>query len=120
MVKTLWESNVMQNHFSTAIFYNGFIFGMDQTILKCIKASNGEELWRKSGFGEGSLILADGKLIVLGSRGRLALVHAAPDRYREISNARVLRGRSLTPPALAYGKLYLRNEREMICLDLKK
>lgn len=120
MVKTLWKSNVMQNHFSTAIFYNGFIFGMDQTILKCIKASNGEELWRKSGFGEGALILADGKLIVLGSRGRLALVHATPEGYREISSARVLRGRSLTPPALAYGKLYLRNEREMICLDLKK
>ncbi|MEL6823179.1 MAG: hypothetical protein AAFP70_15575, partial [Calditrichota bacterium] len=73
---------------------------------------------RQRGFGEGSLIYADGHLLVLGDKGTLAVVEATADEYRETGSAKVLDGKSWTVPALAGGKLFLRNEKEIVCLNL--
>ena len=108
----------MKNHFQSSIHYGGYIYGFDNAILKCISAHTGEEGWKQSGFGKASLILADGHLIVLSERGRLALVEATPEEYREKSTLQVLQGKCWTMPALAGGKLYLRNQKEMVCLDI--
>jgi hypothetical protein len=108
----------MQHHFASSVFYDGFLYGTDRAILKCIEAKTGREMWKQRGFGEGSLILADGHLIVLGTSGNLALVEAAPAAYKEKAGAQMLNGRCFTAPSLANGKLYLRNETEMVCLDL--
>ena len=70
------------------------------------------------GFGRGSLIAADGKLIVLGEHGNLALVEANPDEYRELASTQILNGRSWTSPALAYGRLFVRNGEEIASFDL--
>ena len=70
------------------------------------------------GFERGSLILADGHLIILGENGKLALAEATPSAYKEKAQVQVLEGRCFTPPTLASGKLYLRNHKEMICLDM--
>ena len=84
-----------------------------------VNAGTGKEMWKQRGFGEGSLIFADGHLIVLGTGGNLALVEATPAAYKEKTGAQVLNGKCFTAPSLANGKLYVRNETEMICLDLK-
>jgi len=49
----------------------------------------------------------------------LALVEATPNEYKEKASAEILTGRSITVPALADGKLYLRNMKELVCLELK-
>ncbi len=117
-VEVVWRNNVMKNHFSSSILKGNYLYGTDRSILKCINADNGEVRWRKRGFGEGTLIMADGYLIVLGTRGKLALVKANPNRYDEIGKMQLLSGRCFTPPSFANGKLYVRNEKEIICLDL--
>jgi hypothetical protein len=81
--------------------------------------ANGETKWTKGGFGKGSLILADGQLIVLSERGLLVLAEAIPDEYREKASAQVLQGKCWTMPTLVNGKLYLRNQKELICLNMK-
>ncbi len=111
-------TNILQHHFASSVFYDGFLYGTDRAILKCVEAGTGKEMWKQRVFGEGSLILVDGHLIVLGTVGNLALVEATPAVYKEKASAQVLYGRCYTSPALANGKLYLRNESEMICLDL--
>ncbi len=75
--------------------------------------------WKARGFQRGSLIAADGKLIVLGEQGNLALVTATPEKYVEQSTAQILEGRNWTSPTLADGRLYLRNQEEMVCVDLR-
>jgi outer membrane protein assembly factor BamB len=117
-VEPLWKSHVMQHHFSSSVLYEGFLYGTDRAILKCIEASTGREIWKQRGFGEGSLIFADGHLFVLSTSGTLALVEATPAAYREKARAQILTGKCYTAPSLAAGKLYLRNESEMVCLDL--
>jgi outer membrane protein assembly factor BamB len=113
----LWRSRGMKNQFSSSLLNRGILYGFDNATFKAIDAATGEERWKQRGFGHGSLILAGGHLIVLSDSGRLALVQAAPDQYRELGSADVLSGRCWTAPSLAGGKLYLRNQEELVALD---
>ena len=63
---------------------------------------------------------ADGHLIVLSEKGLLVLVEATPEAFVQKASAQVLKGRCWTVPTLVNGKLYLRNEKEMLCLDLSQ
>lgn len=118
-VEPVWRNNTLKNHFSTSIAHGDYLYGTDRAILKCVDARTGQDLWQQRGFGEGTLIYADGHLIVLGTQGRLGLVHATPSGYREVGSASVLSGKCYTVPSLANGRLYLRNQRELVCLDLR-
>lgn len=117
-VQEVWKNKVMENHFNSSVLYQGNLYGFDNAVLKCIDANTGAEKWKETGFGKGSLILADGTLIVLGERGQLALVEANPSAYKEIAKAQPLPGKTWTMPALAGGKLYLRDQKQIVVLDV--
>ncbi|NIR50192.1 PQQ-binding-like beta-propeller repeat protein [candidate division KSB1 bacterium] len=125
-VEEVWRSRVMRNHFSSSLLIDNHLYGFDEGTLKCINALTQEEKWavrriqgnRKS-YGKGSLLYADGHLIVLSEKGMLVLVEATPTEYREKASAQVLHGRCWTMPTLANGKLYVRNQKEMLCLDVR-
>ena len=108
----------MKNHFGSSVLQGDFLYGFDNAILKCIDARAGAEQWKKRGFGKGTLLLAAGDLIILGEQGNLGLVEASPKAYREKSTAQILKGRCWTMPSLAGGRLFLRNEAEIVCLNL--
>lgn len=114
----VWRSGVMKNHFHASVHWQGHIYGFDNAFLTCIDAATGAERWRARGFGKGSVLVADGKLIVLSERGRLVLAALDPERFVEISSHQVAEARSWTAPSLADGQLYVRNERELVRLDL--
>lgn len=119
-IEHLWQNKKMKNHFGTSVLYQGHLYGFDQAILKCLDADSGVEKWKARGYGKGTLIAADGQLIVLGEQGQLGLVEATPTAFREKSKAQVLHGRCWTMPSLADGRLYLRDESEIVCLDLRE
>lgn len=114
----VWNSRVMKNHFNSSVHYGGHLYGFDDKTLKCIDAATGEEKWRQSGFAKGSLLVADGHLIVLSEAGLLVLAEATPEAFREKARARIFDGRTWTMPSLAGGRLYLRDQKEMVALDL--
>ncbi len=107
----------MENHFNSSILNQGYIYGFDNAVLKCIDANTGAEKWKQTGFGKGSLIMADGHLIVLGDRGQLALVEVNPSQYKEVAKAQPIQGKTWTMPALAGGVLYLRDQKEILALN---
>ena len=117
-VEEVWFRREMKNWFSSSVLHDGHLFGFDKAILKCISAATGETRWRHRGFNHGSLILADGHLIVLGEEGELALVEAVPDAYRRKAGFQVVTGKCWTAPSLAGGRLFLRNQEEIVSLDL--
>ena len=72
-------------------------------------------------YGRASKIMADGKFIVLAERGgMLSLVNVDKSKFEEISRCRVegMKYPSWTAPVLSRGRLYLRCEDKLICLDL--
>ncbi|MDE0300095.1 MAG: PQQ-like beta-propeller repeat protein [Candidatus Poribacteria bacterium] len=113
----VWTSREMKNHFSSSVLHDGYLYGFDNAFLKCIDAETGEEQWVKRGFGKGSLLFADGNLIILGEEGSLVLAKATPTQYEEAAQTQIFHGRCWTMPTLSDGKLYLRNTEELICLD---
>ena len=118
-VKEVMNSSTMKNHWSTSVHYKGFIYGFNVAALQCISSTDGAKKWTKRGFGKGSLILVDDKLLVLSDQGKLILVEAVADAYTELSDFQAINGKSWTAPSYANGKIYLRNLTEMACYKLK-
>ncbi len=118
-IEEVWKSRVMKNHFNSSVLQGDYLYGFDNAILTCIEANTGEEQWQHRGFSKGSLLLADGHLIILGEAGKLALVEATPGEYREKALFQLFDDKCWTVPTLASGKLYLRTQKEIVCLDLR-
>jgi hypothetical protein len=125
-VKRVYENNLMRNHFSGCVLYKEHLYGFtDPGILTCMEFRTGvcdpsaRRGWQQRGFGKGSLMAADGHLIILGEEGRLALAEATPEGYREKASCRIFHDRSWTVPVLADGRLYLRDQQQIVCLDLR-
>jgi outer membrane protein assembly factor BamB len=119
-VEELWRNRDMKNKFSSSVFREGSIYGFDEKFLTCIDAVTGKVRWQARGFGHGSLIYADGRLIVMGDKGTLALVQATTAAYREQARFQLFDGKTWTMPTLAGGKLYLRDEHELVALEISK
>ena len=118
-IEELWQSRGMKNWINSSILYENHLYGFDSSIFKCIDVDSGQEKWKTRGFERGSLVLAGNHLIVLGEGGELALVEATPLEYREKALVQILEGKCWTSPTLVDGRLYLRNEEELLCLDLQ-
>jgi outer membrane protein assembly factor BamB len=118
-VREVWNSRVMKNHFSSPVLYEGHIYGFDNASLKCIVAETGEQKWVHRGYGKGSLIAADGLLYILSDQGQLVLAEATPAGFQEKGKVRVMEGKTWTAPVLSHGRLYLRDEDELIVLDVR-
>ncbi len=117
-VETVWRTREMKNQFSSSVLVDDYIYGFDNSILECIELTRGERMWRARGHGQGSLLYADGHLIVLGDRGSLTLVKLSPGEYLPVAQTQVFRSRTWTAPTLANGALYLRDEEELVALAL--
>ena len=118
-VREVWTNRLMRNHFSSSVLYEGHIYGFDNATLKCLVATTGEQKWVQRGYGKGSLIAADGLLYILSDQGQLILAEATPAGFQEKGRIQVLEGRTWTAPVLSNGRLYLRNDKEMIALDVR-
>ena len=109
----------MRNHYNSCILLDGYIYGFDDSILKCIRLENGELMWSDRSVGKGSLVAAQGHLFVLGEHGDLGVIEATPMEYREKGRFQALESRrAWTPPALANGRLYIRDLENAACVDI--
>ncbi len=117
-IEEVWRNKEMQNQFSTSVYLQDHLYGFDKTILKCIDARTGAEKWKTRGYGNGSLIAADGHLILLGEKGNLGLAQASPEGFVEKASYPAFDSRCWTAPSLANGRLYLRDESEMVCVNI--
>jgi hypothetical protein len=58
------------------------------------------------------------RLLMLGDDGYLTLFEANAKEYTELARTKVC-GKTWAHPALVDGKLYLRDEKELMCFELK-
>jgi outer membrane protein assembly factor BamB len=118
--EVVWKSRAMQNQYATSVLYQGHVYGFSGFRLRCVDFATGKLCWEKNDSGKGSLIVADGRLLILSERGELVLAAANPKSYVEISRCAPLKGMCCTVPSLAGGLLYLRNDRILVALDLRQ
>jgi hypothetical protein len=115
----IWTSPIMRNAFATSVLYRDYLYGFAGSRLRCVEWATGKAVWSESGLGKGSVALADGQLIILTEAGELYLAEATPEGYRQMGHCQPLQGPCLTAPVIAGGRLFLRNERLLMALDLK-
>lgn len=122
--KVEWENKNLASHFSSAVLWRSLVYGNSGNVgrgaeLRCLDPATGAIRWSHKETGFGSLILADGKLIVLGERGVLSVAEASPEGYRELWSQKVIDGTCWTMPTLCNGLIYCRNDKgRLVCLDL--
>ena len=119
-VRELWRTNLMKNQFTSSVLHDGFIYGLDESILACLDASTGARKWKAGRYGYGQVMLASGQLIVLTESGELALVRATPDAHQEVSRFPAIEGKTWNHPAISGGFLVIRNLNEMAAFDLRR
>jgi outer membrane protein assembly factor BamB len=117
-----FASGVRQKHAK-----GDFAYGLNDGILECVDLKTGKQMWKddrraRSGeaFGHGQILLYDDLILALTEYGELVLVEATPDAFRELGRIQALtRGpKTWNTPAVAHGRIYVRNEEQMACFDL--
>ena len=122
----VWTSNdAISNHYATSVYRDGYLYGFHGRqeygpSLRCVEWKTGRVEWDQNGLGAGTVTLAGDRLLILTERGELILADANPEGFRMISRAQVLEGTVRAYPALARGRLYVRNEKTLVCIDLRK
>ena len=118
--------SVLRSEWQTPLLLDGFLYGMDNvggagpvTHLTCVNATTGERAWQVLRFGKGNLIAADGKLFMTTMAGELVVARASSKKYDELGRATLMET-TRQAPALSNGRLYLRDGREILCLDVRK
>jgi outer membrane protein assembly factor BamB len=89
--------------------------------LHCIEAKTGKELWKRAKIGtyHASLMrTGDKKLLMLTDGGELILLEPSAKEYHELARAKVSGPETWAHPALANGRLYVRDKTEIICLQV--
>jgi outer membrane protein assembly factor BamB len=111
--RALWTNINMKNKFNSSVLHEGHVYGLDEGILTCLEVSTGTRKWKGGRYGYGQVIAASGHLIVMTDTGELALVKANPNEFTEVAKFTALDGKTWNYPAIAGGKLFVRNAKEM-------
>ena len=115
---TIWENTNMKNKFNSSVLHDGYIYGLDEGILVCLDVNTGARKWKEGSYGYGQEILAGTHLIVTSDQGDVALVKASPDKYTEVARFSAVQGQTWNYPAMADGKLLVRNSNEMAAYNI--
>lgn len=97
-------------------------FGGNSTeFFSAVDIASGKTLWTERIY-RGYVINAGGTLVVMSeASGLLRLVAADRSRYRELTRFAVFRpgARTMTPPTLSGGRLFVRNLEEVVAVGLR-
>ena len=118
-VTELWSTSRFKPNFNDFVVSDGHVFGLNEGILVCIDASTGERLWKGGRYGHGQLLLVGGVLLVVSESGDLVIVEASTASHNELARVPALDGKSWNHPAIAGGRLFVRNGSQAACYDLR-
>lgn len=124
--KSLDSKSVMRNEWQTSIVLGEYLFGFDNvgaagpvSHFSCIEAKTGKAIWQQSRFGKGNLTYADGKFWLTTIDGELVIARADAKGFKELSRAQLV-GKNRQTLSIANGYGYLRDDNEVVCIELKK
>jgi outer membrane protein assembly factor BamB len=121
----LWQgAGPLASQYCTPVLVGDHLYGVDgrddlpPAEFVCVEAATGREAWRERLDAYGTLLVADGKLVVAKTDGELLLVRPDATRLEVLARCRPLAGTVRALPALAAGRLYLRDDATLTCLSV--
>jgi outer membrane protein assembly factor BamB len=120
----IWANDdAMSNHYSTCVFRDGNLYGFhgrqeEGQALRSIDLKTGKVNWTVDGFGAGTATLAGDRLLILRENGELLMAPATPKSFQPGPAVRIMKAVIRAYPAIADGRLYIRNEHSLVCVRL--
>lgn len=116
------KKSPMTSYWATAVAHEGHLYGFSgefdkQIDLNCVEIATGKLKWSQEDFGKGALILAEGHLFMTTKKGDLVVARATPEKYEEKGRITLL-GVNRTVPTLSNKRLYLRDLKNIYCVDV--
>ena len=118
----------------TPVFKDGLIYGVcSYGEFRCLDAETGERKWEslaptgKARWSNAFITPHEDRYFLANERGDLILANLSPTGYEEISRAKLLAPTSVASgrrkvvwshPAYAQGRVFARNDQELICVDI--
>jgi outer membrane protein assembly factor BamB len=120
-------ANVMQNHHGGLILHEGHLYtgtGHNKGFPLSVDLETGKVAWgpeRNAGTDSAAVSYADGRLYFRYQNGIMILVEATPDGYRERGSFMIpdVERQSWSHPVIIGGKLYLREQDNLFCYDVR-
>ena len=116
----VWASTKLRPSFNDSVVLDDSIFGFNQAIFSCVDAKTGERKWQggRYGFGQSVLLKKAQQIIIAAENGDAVLLQATPEKLTEIARIPVLNDKTWNHPVIADGRLFLRNGKVAVCLQL--
>ena len=124
-LEEVWASDdIMSNHYATSVYHEGHLYGYHgrqeySPSLRAVELQTGEVKWEVPRFGAGTVTVAGDRLVIIRETGELLIADASPRAFAPIATAQILPSVVRAYPALADGRLYVRNEGTLVCVDLR-
>jgi len=117
----------MQNHHGGLILHDGYVYtgsGHNKGFPVSVELASGEIAWgpvRNEGKDSAAIAYADDRLYFRYQNGLMVLVEATPEAYRERGSFMIpdVERQSWAHPVISGGKLYLREQDNLFCYDVK-
>jgi hypothetical protein len=119
----LWTSPRIRLHHGNAMRIGDSIYLTSggkggPAILTAVEARTGKIHWQERSIAKATFVWADGKLITLDQNGTLMLAHPSPQGFKVAAKAELLTSLSWTPPVLVGTRLYLRDRKSLMAVEL--
>jgi outer membrane protein assembly factor BamB len=122
-VEEVWFQKQLRVHVANAIRLGETLYGSSGDFgpapFTAVNVQTGAVLWQERNFPKASFLYADGRFIMLNEDGELILATPAAAGLKIHSRVTLLTQTAWTPPTLAGSKLYLRDRKTILALDLK-
>ena len=121
--KVVWSGDEsLSNHYATSVLRDGTLYGFHGRQeygieLRAVDLETGKVLWSEKGLGAGTVSIVGKNLLVVSEAGELILAPASPRGFSPVARAKAIGGTVRAYPALAGGRIYLRNEDTLACLE---
>jgi outer membrane protein assembly factor BamB len=127
--RSVYANKNLTNHHGNVVLVGGHVYGASQNSWVCQDVKTGEVVWsERPKLAAGSVTFADGRLYCYAEAdGTAALVEASPAGWKETGRFKIPRasklrqpqGKVWTPPVVANGTLFLRDQELLFCFDVK-
>jgi outer membrane protein assembly factor BamB len=130
--ENVWFNKALTCYFSTPVVVGDYLYMINgaativnpSITLRCVELKTGKVAWEKKNVGKyHAAIVRAGpagheNLLMLDDTGALVLLEANSKEYKELARSKVC-GETWAHPALVDGRVYLRDNKELICMPLK-
>ncbi len=125
-LEEVWSGDkALSSQYNTPVRVGDYLYGthgrsdVGTAALRCVEWKSGAVKWSEANFGVASVIAVDGGILALTEGGDLVRFDAAPGGYKERARAMILAKPVRAAPALANGRLFARDAKQLICVSLK-